>query len=137
MSQIRVVALALIEHNNRFLLAESKDNVKNETFYRPIGGGIEFGETGAETVTREVEEEIGYKIQNVDKLGEFENIFTFNGQPGHEIAIIYRADFVDEYPYTQDVLPKIDGYSQKVVWLSRSEIKNKKVYPSGVSKFIL
>lgn len=136
MSEVRQIALALIEHNGRYLLAESRDIVKNETFYRPLGGGIESGETSEEAVVRELKEEIGFEIKNVEKLGELENVYTFNGKPGHEIDVIFKADFVEEYPYTQETLPKTDGYSQKVVWLSKEEIKNKIVYPTGIDRYI-
>jgi ADP-ribose pyrophosphatase YjhB (NUDIX family) len=58
--------------------------VKKETFYRPLGGGIEFHETGKVAVEREIQEELGLKII-VHKLVEtFENIFEYEGKPGLE-----------------------------------------------------
>lgn len=132
----RHVALVIIEHNGKFLLAESRDDVKNEIFYRPLGGGIDSGETGEEAVVREVEEEIGYKIANVKYLGEIENIYTFNGRAGHEVDKIYTADFVDDFPYTQNTLPKIDGHSKIAKWMSQQDLKDKIIYPTGIQDFI-
>ena len=36
--------------------------MKGQIFYRPLGGVIEFGERGAETVARELKEEIGADV---------------------------------------------------------------------------
>ena len=49
--KIRPLAIALIFHEDRLLVMECFDNVKQEIFYRPLGGGIEFSETG-ETIRR-------------------------------------------------------------------------------------
>ena len=57
--RIRTIAICLFSHNGGILVAEGIDAVKGETFYRPLGGGIEFGEYGADTVAREIREEIG------------------------------------------------------------------------------
>jgi len=43
MKQIRPIAICAFLRNNRILVAEGFDPVKDETFYRPLGGGIEFG----------------------------------------------------------------------------------------------
>jgi len=59
MSQIRPLAICIFRNNDRILVGEGYDPVKRETFYRPLGGGIEFGERAEETIRREVREEIG------------------------------------------------------------------------------
>src|SRR5437773_12568037 len=55
----RTTALAVIRDADRLLLSEVPDAVKNVVGYRPLGGTIEFGERGHETVAREIREEIG------------------------------------------------------------------------------
>ena len=76
--QIRAKALGVIQHEGRLLVFEGYDSVKDETYYRPLGGGIEFGETGAQAMAREIREEIGAEVTNVRYLGLSENIFTCN-----------------------------------------------------------
>ena len=44
MNQIRPVALCVFHHDKRILVFEGYDKAKDEIFYRPLGGGIEFGE---------------------------------------------------------------------------------------------
>ncbi|TPG75746.1 NUDIX hydrolase [Pseudomonas arsenicoxydans] len=104
--RIRPVALCIFHHDGKILLSEAHDPIKNRPFFRPIGGGIEFGETSAQAIEREVQEELGLAITDVRLLGTLENIFTYAGTPGHEIVQIYDAKFVDVSVYA---LPHLDG----------------------------
>lgn len=106
--RIRSLALCVFWHGDRILVSEGYDEVKGQTFYRPIGGGIEFGEGGEETVIREVMEEIGEAVTDVRYLETLENVFEFNGEPGHEIIRIYAGVFVDKGVYERETVPRID-----------------------------
>ena len=64
----------------RYLSRADTIRIKDETFYRPIGGRIEFGERGAETVAREIREEINAEVANLVYLGALENIFTYESK---------------------------------------------------------
>lgn len=44
MSRIRPLAICVFRHQDRILVAEGYDPVKDEHFYRPLGGGNEFGD---------------------------------------------------------------------------------------------
>src|SRR6476619_6756649 len=93
---IRPIALCIIFHRddpNLIFVAEGIDPAKGQTFYRPLGGSIEFGERSAATVTRELREELDAELTNLSYLGTLENIFTYNGEAGHEIVLVYTADF--------------------------------------------
>ena len=48
---------------------------------------------------REVLEEIGATITNLDFLDTIENLFTYNGDLGHEIVFVYNADFIEKSLY--------------------------------------
>ena len=48
--QIRPLALGVVWRGAEILVFEGYDHVKDETFYRLLGGGIEFGERGHEIV---------------------------------------------------------------------------------------
>ena len=80
------------------------DSHKNQPFYRPIGGRIEFGERGADTVIREVREEIGAEVIDLAYLGALENIFSYEGEPRHEIILLYDGRFTDPALNEDDAL---------------------------------
>lgn len=103
--QIRPLAVCVFRNGNRILVSEGYDSVRNLTYYRPLGGEIEFGETAVAAITREVREELGVEITAPRLLGTLENIFTGEGQPGHEIVFVYDARFVDESLYTRETIP--------------------------------
>ena len=92
---IRPIAICVIRRDDHILVAEGYDPVKNETFYRPLGGRIEFGETGRQTISRELREELDAEVVVGRYLCTTENIFTFNGETGHEIVLIYEAAFAE------------------------------------------
>ena len=100
--KIRPLAICVFRQHDRILVAEGYDPLKDETFYRPIGGGIHFGERGTDTIIREMREEISAEVTALRYLGTLENIFTFNGTPGHEIVLVYDGAFMDESLYEQE-----------------------------------
>ena len=101
---IRPVAIGIIQDQDKLLVFTNRDTVTGEQFSRPLGGGIEFGETGTQCIAREMREEIGAELTNVSYLGLIENIFTCDGKQGHEIVLVYRADLVNPAQYRQEPL---------------------------------
>lgn len=138
--RIRPIAICLFTHQGRILVAEGVDPVKKEKFYRPIGGAIEFGERGAETLIREIQEELKAEISSLRYLGAVENIFTYNGQRGHEIVLVYDGAFVDRSLYDRAELEGLehDGSSFRAVWKSLSQTREEGVplYPSGLADLL-
>lgn len=139
--KIRPLALAIIRRGDAILVAEGHDDIKQQTFYRPMGGGIEFGEHGHETVVREIQEEIGEAVTDVRYLGTLENIFTYNGQTGHEICRVYDAVFVNETVYQQETLEgEDDGKSLFTArWMPLDFFRRGKapLYPDGLLDLLL
>ena len=90
---IRPIAICVIRKGDEILVFEARDN--KETFYRPLGGGINFGEHSKDTVAREMLEEIGAQISPPQYLGTLETIFVRNGVPGHQLVQVYEASLVD------------------------------------------
>jgi 8-oxo-dGTP pyrophosphatase MutT (NUDIX family) len=93
--RIRALALCVFRREDKLFVSRGYDSHTGETFYRPIGGRIEFGELGAETVAREVREEIDAEVADLTYLGALENIFTYESAPHHEIIMIYDGRFSD------------------------------------------
>ena len=77
-NRIRPIAICVFRHNDCILVAQGYDPVKKEHFYRPLGGGIEFGEYSERTVHRELLEEIGAETCELKYLGNLENVYVFN-----------------------------------------------------------
>lgn len=140
MNNIRTLALALIRNNNdQYLYHEAFDSVKNEKFYRPLGGGIEFGEYGSEALKREFQEEIQQEVVVGELVNTFENIFVYEGKKGHQIILLYQAKFSDENNYSKTFEINENGkIIGNAVWKSLDEIKNEgaKLYPDGLMDLI-
>ncbi len=140
--RIRPLALCVIRRpaDRRLLLMKGYDSVKEETFYRPLGGGIEFGETGEEAIKREIMEELGASLFDILHLGYFENIFTCEGDPGHEIITLFEATLVDLSLYRQEAFHFFDGKDNQeevtAVWRSLSELKQEPLYPDGLRELL-
>ncbi len=123
--QIRVLALGLIKKGNRVFISQGYDPVKQQTFYRAMGGGVDFGETSLEALQREFQEEIQAELTNISYLGCLENLFTFNGKQGHEILQVYQCDFADPKFYELESLVFAEGKRQKTaLWVDISRFKS-------------
>lgn len=108
--RIRPLALCVFRREDMIFVARGYDAHKDETFYRPIGGGIQFGERGRDAVVREVKEELNAEVVDVTYLGAFENIFHYENKLGHEIILIYDGRFADPNLNVDALrLPGMDG----------------------------
>ena len=116
--RIRALALCVFHHQGKILVNQFYDVQSQQTLYRPIGGGIDFGERSVDAIAREVREELNQSIADVRLLGTLESIFTYDGKPGHEIVQVYDATFSDESLYQQPWLMghESDGASFKATW---------------------
>ena len=65
--EIRPVVLGIVKKDNKILVSEGFDKVKKQTFYRCLGGGIEFLETSVEALKREYQEELHIDIEIENK----------------------------------------------------------------------
>jgi ADP-ribose pyrophosphatase YjhB (NUDIX family) len=99
---IRPLALGIVWRGDELLVFEGHDHVKGEVFYRPLGGGIEFGEHGHDAVRREFREELGAELADVRYLATVENIFTSNGERGHEICLLFEVGLADPSFYERE-----------------------------------
>ena len=137
--KVRAVAICICRHRGRILVFEGVDRVKQETFYRPLGGTIEFGERSEDAVRREFREEIGADLEDVRYLGTLENIFTCDGKPGHEIVLVYDGRLVDETLYQQESFGGDEmGTPFKALWVSLNpeERRGTPLYPDGLVELL-
>jgi 8-oxo-dGTP pyrophosphatase MutT (NUDIX family) len=136
MNQIRPVALCICHNNDRILVFEGHDPIKRETFYRPLGGGIEFGEKSEDAVRRELKEEINVDVEEIRYLGTLENIFVFNGNSYHEIVLIYDGILAESSLYDQALITgkEANGDDIRAMWKNLNEFEsgNLILYPNGL-----
>ena len=139
--RIRVLALCIFSHRGNILAFEGYDSQKNKSFYRPLGGAVEFGEPVEAAMRREIREEMGEEITHLRQLGVLENLFTYEGEQGHEIVFVFDADFKHKSVYTRKDLKasEDDGMQFKLRWLQISGLTQLKypLYPDGITQLIL
>ena len=133
---IRPLALVLVRRDDGAILAAPGfDHVKKQRFYRPLGGGIEFGERAEDAARRELREELGAELTDLRLLGTFENLFTYQGQPGHELIWLYEARFTDRALYQRDVVIADESGSKfEVHWVPFETFQRGEapLYPDGL-----
>lgn len=139
--EIRVISLGLLKNKEgKILVHLGDDPVKKEKFYRPLGGGVDYGETSEAAVIREFQEELGLKVRVKSPPRVFENIYTYYGRPGHEVVFIYEIEFEDERAYSRETFEIIENgeVSGIAAWVSREDVKREgdRLYPSGVLPFV-
>lgn len=138
---IRPLALGVPTRSDEFLLFEGYDSGDEYTFYRPIGGGIEFGESSEEALVREFREEVDVTVTDLRYLTTLERTFEFHNTPSHEIWFLYAVDLEELWPYEQDAFtayePDLDE-EFPVRWLSREELQRGDVivYPETLTELL-
>ena len=137
MNKIRPTSLLIVRSKDKLFVYKVNDKIKKEEFYRLLGGGIEFGETAEDALRREIKEEIGAGIKNIRLLDVKENIYTFEGEAGHEIVFIFEAKFKDKEFYNKNNLEVKDRKKgRKAVWVEIKELRKSRFYPEGVIDLI-
>lgn len=138
--QIRPLALVVFRRDDgSLLLAPGFDHVKNQRFYRPLGGGIEFGERAEHAARREIREELGAEVEGLRFLGAVENLFTFLGQPGHELIWLFEARFVDPEYFKRDrIMADEGGNAFPVEWVPLAHFIEGRapLYPDGLLEML-
>jgi 8-oxo-dGTP pyrophosphatase MutT (NUDIX family) len=137
--RIRVLALGLIRDGDRLFVSEGYDPDREQTYYRALGGGVEFGEPSRDALHREFWEELQVKLKDVHYLGCLENIFTYNNQPGHELIQLYRCSLADPGFYQRETIQFQEGDRVKTaLWVDVNRFHSGELilYPTGFLDFV-
>jgi 8-oxo-dGTP pyrophosphatase MutT (NUDIX family) len=138
--KIRPLAIGIFRRNSEILVFEGYDPLKEQIFYRPLGGAIEFGEYGHQALAREVREEIGIEVLDLRYLGVSENIFVYDGKPGHEIVLVYEGSLSQDIVREQDsfIGHEDDGSPMKVIWKALETFQRGEapLYPDGLLEML-
>jgi len=90
------------------------------------GGRVAFGESTAETVAREIAEELQTPADHLELAGLVENFFAIKGRPFHEVMVLYRATYTAPLK-----VPTVDiaGKPFTTGWFSEAELLTASVKP--------
>ena len=129
---IRVTARCLFRHRGQILTISAQDPDKPEPHYGVPGGGVKFGETSEQALRREMREELGAEIADLDLLFVSEEILVLQGQTYHTVVFLYEGRFVDPSFYARPVIPYVEGPEPraKAAWMPAS------VFVSGEKRLV-
>jgi ADP-ribose pyrophosphatase YjhB (NUDIX family) len=133
----RIGGIAL--HNQRILCQKSTVYPHSVYWFLP-GGRAELGETAEETLSREVQEELGEVAQIGRLLYIIENFFEIEKEHHHEIALYFELHFsANSYLYQDNMLsflrPDEDQLPMIFDWLPLAELaQSQALRPSFFNK---
>lgn len=132
--KLNVRAAGVMIHNGKILVHR---NV-NSDHYALIGGRIEIGESSANTIKREIKEELGKDIEITGYISTIENFFEMKGSKYHEILFVHKGEFVNEedkkIEYT---LKNLEGKDYlQYEWLDISKIDEYPLWPLVIKDVI-
>jgi ADP-ribose pyrophosphatase YjhB (NUDIX family) len=119
----RAAAYAYVVRDGALLLTKTSALAPNPGTWHLPGGGIDHGESPAETVVRELWEETGLRAEAGPLLTVLDHHFTGTAPNGrqedfHAIGVIYRATVEDGEPYVVER----DGTTEAVAWVPLADI---------------
>jgi uncharacterized protein (DUF1330 family)/ADP-ribose pyrophosphatase YjhB (NUDIX family) len=136
---IRPVAAAILRRSNRLLVWEDRNPDTEEVVCVPLTGGIEFGETGAEAVARELQEEIGATATRVEFIGAIEDVYDWGSEKRHELYLVYDVEVAEPQLYEADEVPVVEPDGRRYVarWRSLDEFRGeRRLAPDGLLAMI-
>lgn len=122
---IETIARGVALKDGKLLLCRAKGA---KSTYLP-GGHIEFGETGAEALVREVKEELGVSAKAGEFLGVVENCFDQHGKRHAEINLVYRLELADFPDVSQEDWITFE-------WCDRANLAAANLLPAEMARFI-
>src|SRR4029077_9932857 len=116
-----------------------EDPGEGRVFHRLIGGSVELGERAVDAPVREVAEELRATLVAPRLLGVLENVFTYDGELGHEVVFVYAGRLAEG-----DGVPPEGGWYDDVgapMWVEwrRCDVLDDEappLYPDGVGELL-
>lgn len=114
----RIAAYAVLtDTEDRVLLVRAAPEDSGRWFLP--GGGVEFGEDPASGLRREVEEETGQMVTDLDLDRVLSDVGEVNGTSLHSVRIIYRATLARERPLRNEAP---GGSTVEARWIPREVV---------------
>lgn len=136
---VRVKVVCVFSHGDRILAIDAFDPTKEQRFWGPIGGRVEFGETSRDAIVCEVREELSGEVRDLRLLGVLENIFTYDGGDGHEIVFVYDGQLAERSLYEEATVRGVESNGEEFIayWIDPSNADHGwPVYPDGLTELM-
>jgi 8-oxo-dGTP pyrophosphatase MutT (NUDIX family) len=118
-----LLSLCLIAHEDALLVGEDSDPGNGEIYYRPLGRHVEPGESPQEAVVRELLEEIGADLCEVEYVTSFDNHFTMDGTSQFERVHVFRAALCVPDRFSGPEVPLLGPGPRRVLWKSLRDFR--------------
>ena len=128
--KLNVRAAGVMIHNNKILLHK---NI-NSNHYALIGGRVEIGENSADTIKREIMEELGKEIEVKGYISTIENFFEMKGSKYHEIMFVHEIEFRNkEDQKIEYIMKNIEGKDYlQYEWIDLDKISEYPLLPKAI-----
>ena len=132
--KLNVRAAVIIIHRNKILVHK---NV-NSDHYALIGGRVKVGEDSANTVKREIREELGKEIKLIGYVSTVENFFELEGLKYHEVLFIHQGEFRNEEDKKIEcTLQNVEGKDYlQYEWLEIDKIEEYTLVPKVIKEIL-
>ena len=129
--EIETIARGVCAADGKVLLCKAKGG---SSTYLP-GGHIEFGETAAEALVREMKEESGLDVEVGKLLGVLENSFLQHGEKHCEINLVYEMSLAPRRDGADAAVNAIEPWIE-FEWRDIGDLASANLLPTEISKFI-
>ncbi len=129
--EIETIARGVCAADGKILLCKAKGG---SSTYLP-GGHIEFGETAAEALVREMKEESGLDVEVGKLLGVLENSFLQHGEKHCEINLVYEMSLAPRRDGADSAVNAIEPWIE-FEWRDIGDLASANLLPTEISKFI-
>ena len=132
--KLNMRAAGVMIHNGKVLAHRNK----NSNHYALIGGRVEIGENSADTIKREIKEELGKDITIIGYVSTIENFFEMKGSKYHEIMFVHKIEFTDEEDKKIEYTMKnMEGKEYlQYEWLELSKIEQYPLLPKVIKEVL-
>lgn len=137
-AHVRVIVIGLAFRQDRLLCMQVCGDDGATKGLRPLGGGVEFGETREMALRREFREELSTDITIIGDWMMMENIYDHEGHKGHEIVFAAPVELARREIYETEGFTVMDGIEVSVDWFRRQDIREHgwALHPDGLADMI-
>lgn len=132
--RVRIRVNGLLVRNESLLLVKLQSPVSGSLIWMPPGGGLEFGESTADAIVREMKEETGLKV----RAGRLRYIHEVISPHIHALELYYDCHYIsgDVQLGTDPELQQENQILQDVAFIPFQKFEVYPVVPNVVKKYL-